>query len=424
MLALFRSSLVRNAGKLFTANVVAQTIGLIVYPILTRTYAPEDFALLSLFSSIAGVLALVATAEYQYAVVLPKNDRQAAALIHVCMLLLSGLFGLLCLTIPFARPIAALFNTPQLANWWWMMPLIVLCMGLWNMLNYWYIRRKEFMRISGYQITQSVFSASGKIGLGLLGWLQGGLIIATVFAPLLSLVISGTLAWRKHLRLLLHPRSSEMRLMAREYANFPKFNLPRSLVNSIGVALPIWLLTPNFGLAEIGQLSIAMMAAIVPLSIIAKACYQVLFQRVAEQVQNRQSFHSVLWRFGLWCTGALAVGLTGVYIFVPQLVTLFFGAEWQEAGTIIRTLYPYIVLTPICGSLCFLPDVFAKQKTALFLEVGYVVAMAAALLVGIHLADFMTAVSLFAWARFAYLAIQLIWFASLAHTYHRSLADN
>ena len=209
--------------------------------------------------------------------------------------------------------------------------------------------------------------------------------------------------------------------MAVEYANFPKFNLPRSLVNSVGVALPIWLLTPNFGLSEVGQLSVAMMAAFVPLNIIARACYQVLYQRVAEQVQQAQSIRSILRRFSLLSCIAYAVGLTVVYIIVPQLVTLFFGAEWQEAGDIIRALYPFIVLTPICGSLCFLSDVFAKQKSALFMEVGYVVAMAAALLAGVYLKDFMTAIRLFAWVRFAYLAIQLLWFASLVRSYQRTL---
>lgn len=422
MLALFRSSMVRNAGKLLSANVIAQAIGILVYPVLTRMYAPEDFALLSLFTSIVGVLVLVATAEYQYAIVLPKSDRQATAITHVCLVLLFALFILLCLTIPLAEPVAALFKAPELAKWWWMLPFSVLGMSLWNILNYWYIRRKEFMRISGYQITQSVFSASGKIGLGLFGWLRGGMIIATVCAPLLSLLISCALAWKKHLRALLRPCRADMRQMAQEYSNFPKFNLPRSLVNSVGIALPVWLLTPQFGLAEVGQLSLAMMAAYTPLNIIARACYQVLYQRVAERVQNNQPIRSVLWRFSVYTMAVLLVGLTIVYFLLPQLVTFIFGADWLESADIIRALYPFIILTPLCGSLCFLSDVFARQKTAMWMEVAYVVAMAAALLVGIHFGSFIAAVSLFAWVRFAYLAIQLVWFASLSRRYNQTLS--
>lgn len=422
MTNIFRSPMVRNAGKLLSANVIAQAIGILVYPLLTRMYAPEDFALLSLFTSIAGVLVLVATAEYQYAIVLPKSDEHARALTHVCVLLLLAMTALICLSLPFAAPIAAMFKAPALATYWWMMPLSVLGLGLWNILNYWYIRRRAFTRASGYQITQSVFSASGKIGLGALGWLQGGMVVATVFAPLLSLLINGALAWRKYLSELLHPCRCDMRFVAREYANFPKFNLPRALVNSVGLALPVWLLTPHFGLAEVGQLSLAMMAAFVPLNIIARACYQVLYQRVAELVQRRQSIARVLWRFSLWMAVAFLIGLTAVYIFVPQLVTFIFGAEWLEAADIIRALYPYIVLTPICGSVCFLSDVFAKQKTALWMETGYVAALALALLIGIHTNDFIRTVALFAWVRCAYLAAQLLWYVALSRNYNRTLS--
>ena len=50
------SKQVQNVGKLLSANVVAQVIGLVVYPILSRMYAPEDFGLLNLFLSIGNVL--------------------------------------------------------------------------------------------------------------------------------------------------------------------------------------------------------------------------------------------------------------------------------------------------------------------------------------------------------------------------------
>lgn len=74
---LLKSSGVRNFSKLLSANVVAQVIGLVVYPILTRMYAPEDFGLLNLFLSIGGVLTILATAEYYNAIVLPKKNRKA-----------------------------------------------------------------------------------------------------------------------------------------------------------------------------------------------------------------------------------------------------------------------------------------------------------------------------------------------------------
>ena len=411
----------RNIGKLLSANVFAQAIGILVYPILTRMYSPEDFALLNLFVSIASILSLVSTAEYQYAIVLPSEEKKSCSLVHLCLLLLVGTCLVIALSLPFARPIAGLFNAPALAHYWWLLPLCVLGLGLWNILNYWYIHRAAFTRISGYQISQNGFSAIGKIIFGLLGWIQSGLIWATVLAPLLALWISMSLAWKQHLRELLSVSKQEIAAVAREYSNFPKFSLPRALVNSAGLSLPVWMLTPHFGLGEIGQLSLAIMAAVLPFSLFARACYQVLYQKVSEKVQQRMAIEPMVKRFITGAGGIVILILLVVYFILPQMVTFLFGAQWIESAAIIRALYPYLLLTPICGTICFLSDVFGKQKIAMWLEAGYVVFLAAALGLGIYLGSFIGAVRLFSWTRLIYLAIQLLWFVSLVRKYDRSL---
>ena len=412
---------VRNIGKLLSANIFAQAIGLLIYPLLTRLYTPEDFGLLNLFVSIGGVLALFGTAEYQYAIVLPKEEKDACAIAHVGLLVLACVTGVVALSIPFSQPIASLFKAPELARWWWLMPLLVAGMGLWNILNYWYIRRSAFNRISGYQISQSILSVGGKVGFGMLGWLQGGMILATVLAPLFSLCISVGLVWKKHIRPLFKGDLAEVHMAAYKYANFPKYNLPKSFVNAVGQALPVWLLTPYFGLDTVGKFSLALMVSFLPLSLIARASYQVLFQRVSELVQQHLSIRSVLLRFSLLTGVIVTIGMAIIYFILPQLVTILFGAEWIESATIIRYLYPYLILTPICGSICFLSDVFAKQKVAMWMEVGYVIGIAIALGAGVYLNSFMAAIGAFAWVRFVYLTIQLIWFATLARKYNHSL---
>ena len=94
---IFRSEVVRNTTKLLSANVLAQVVGLLIYPLLTRLYSQDDFGLLSLFVSMGGVLAIIATAEYQYSIVLPGDDKtavgswHAGAIILCCVTLLISL---------------------------------------------------------------------------------------------------------------------------------------------------------------------------------------------------------------------------------------------------------------------------------------------------------------------------------------------
>ena len=58
---IWNSPFARNVGKLLSANIFAQVLGFLVYPILTRLYAPEDFGLLNLFVNIGNILVLLAT---------------------------------------------------------------------------------------------------------------------------------------------------------------------------------------------------------------------------------------------------------------------------------------------------------------------------------------------------------------------------
>ena len=175
---LLRSSGVKNFSKLLSANVMAQAIGLVVYPILTRIYSPEDFGLLNLFLSIGNVLIVLSVADYYYAIVLPKEEKDAVALTHVSVLLLLLTTTLVAASVLFSDQISMLFKSPDLSTYYWLMPFYVLSMGVWNILNYWYIRKKSFGRISGYQMSQSILSAGGKVGLGYAGTLQGGMIYA------------------------------------------------------------------------------------------------------------------------------------------------------------------------------------------------------------------------------------------------------
>ena len=137
------SANVRNVGKLLSANVVAQVIGLIVYPILTRMYAPEDFGLMNLFVSISGILVILSTAEYYNAIVLPKKDSEGVWVAYLCTCILLFVVGITGISVFFSEQIAQLFNTPDLANYYWLLPISILISGGWNILNYWYIRHTQ-----------------------------------------------------------------------------------------------------------------------------------------------------------------------------------------------------------------------------------------------------------------------------------------
>ena len=416
-----RSEFGRSSAKLLSSNAIAQIIGLLIYPILSRLYSPDDFGLVNLFLSIGGVITLFATAEYQYAIMLPKSEYKAAACFHIVFFLTLGVTFLCILTVPFATSIANLFNAPTLSNWYFLLPIFVFVSALWILLNYWYTRHKKFTNISTYQLTQSLFGAGSKYGFGLIGFTSGGLILSTILAPVLSLIISISTALKKTLKPLLRVDKAACKKAANEYANFPKYALPRSIINNLSGNLPVLLLTPFFGLTEIGFFGMALTLAFRPINMISSSLYQVFFQRTAEHVQNKQSilpfFKKFIQKTVLIITPTFAV----LYFILPWLTAWLLGDGWDFTGDYIRIMLPWLALVLISSTINYLPDIFGKQYIYMYIEILYIILRATSLVIGIITNNIQIALTLYFTISTIILLIEIVWFLGMVKKYEKKL---
>ena len=419
--SIVKSSGVRNFTKLLSANVVAQIIGLVVYPILTRMYAPEDFGLLNLFLSIGGVLAILSTAEYYYAIVLPKEEKDAEQVLGVGVLWLVTTTVLVGLSVAFSKPISLLFKSPNLASYYWLMPLYVLAMGAWNLLNYWYIRHKDYNPISRYQVSQNVLSAGGKLGMGWGGVLQGGMIYSVVVAPLISLLSSWVVARKTLLPAWRRISWRGVREQGQVYRNFPCFVLPRSFVNMLAGQMPVLLLTPFFGGEAVGFLSLAILLGYTPIGTITRAIYQVMYQHTMEQVHEQKPIGQIFRKFILSASAIIIPVFVGLWFVLPQLTAWLLGAEWHVSGEYIRWMLPWLYVSLLSCSINYLFDVFMKQKWGLFFEVMLAVMRVAGLCIGVWAGNFMLAIMCYSFFTALALVAQIIWMLWQVRRYDRSL---
>lgn len=418
---IFRSDVVRNTTKLLSANVLAQVVGLLIYPVLTRLYSQDDFGLLTLFVSMGGVLALVGTAEYQYSIVLPQDEKTAVGAWHMGGIILCCVSLLVTLSIPFAPQIADLFEASSLTRWYWALPLYVFLMGLWSLLNYWYNRHKQFGKIGSYQVTQSLVGAGSKAGCGAAGFTSGGLIVSAVLAPLTAIGLNILTSLRSLIPLRTFDKNATLEA-ARTYRNFPCFSLPRALVNNVSGNLGVWLLTPAFGLTSVGFFGMAITLAFRPLNVICNSIYQVLYQRTSERVQQHESIRHIFRQ--LLSKTALIVGVAFLvlYFILPTLCGWLLSDGWEETGELIRLFLPWLFFSMLVAPICFLADVFGKQKIGLLFEILLVTARAAGLLLGIWKQDFHLAILAYSLSSALVICAQLIWYLSLIRRYESTLS--
>jgi len=92
--------LLRATLTLLAGGALAQALPLLLGPLLTRLYSPQDFGAFHLFAAVATNLAVVACGRYEFALPLARAANEATALRRLCgrilglVVLLSTLGGL------------------------------------------------------------------------------------------------------------------------------------------------------------------------------------------------------------------------------------------------------------------------------------------------------------------------------------------
>lgn len=322
-----------------SGNGLAQIIGVLGIPLLTRLYTPHDFAVQSLFVQVAMFAAGIMTWRYEYFVQLPKSNADANTLLHLVFCLgLAAFLILTPLTWIFREILARFLGEPDVAVWLVFAPgtALLICCAL--ALQH-CVQRQRNYRASGLS---ELAGKSGYVGSGILGcWLgngPGGLIAATAVAAL------GKIAWLKRGRdIAAIPSDSKpettyrfdikaARRLAYAYGRLASSLVFSHLMTTCTAAVPIVFITHMYGAEVLGQFALVSSTIFLPAGLVGAAIGQVYYQRAAEHWANGGSF-SQLWK----STAKRLVGIgllayIGIALVAPFAYPLVFGRAWADAG--------------------------------------------------------------------------------------------
>lgn len=415
----------QNVAKILSANVVAQTVALLVYPFITRAYSPEEFGVFNVFMSICSVIFVLSTGRYESAIVQPKSSRDAAALFQVCLLitavvsLISGVVVLL-----FEDTILNYFSLTSIGNGLYLLPFLVLFYGLGTACVRWHNRFKQYGYIGRYTLVQSIVGNGMKVLFGWSGYTRLGLLFATSMGYLLSLLSVVLVKGKRRIGcFLFFFDKSRMKSVAGQYSEYPKYSLPHSFINMLSGNLPLLMLAPYFNEKLIGFYALSMAVGFRPVNLVSTSFNQVFFQRVVELYNSKKSIKPVF-------TGFLRKGLAVflpvfllLYFTLPPIVSWLFGSDWSETATLLQIQLPWFCACMFTATMVFIPVIFFKQKTALVIEIIYACCRCIALLSGIFLHDFMLSVIAFSCVSTLFALVQLVWFYLLILRYERTIRE-
>lgn len=417
-----QSRIVRNTSVLLSGNILAQIITLAAYPIISRIYLPDEMGTLNLFVSIFAILVLLANAEYQNVLVFHKNEKYLPSVLAVCLSCVTLVSALVLITVPFSAEIASLFGSADLADWYYLMPIYVAATAIWNICDSLIIRKKLFKYISIYLILLALYNVGLKILLGNLGWSTAGLIISAVSGSVIILLLVLLFAQQRDKlfsSLGTRPTWDSTIAIAREYIKFPKYSLSRKTINLLAKSLPIFLLSANFGMTEIGLYSMGLVLAHTPINVACGSLYKIMFRFVSEKVWNEEKILPVITKY---IASVLMLGIPSfalLYFILPDLTAIILGEEWRTSGEYIRLMLPWLLAFSISNVIDFLPELFKKQEGLLFFEVTQIILKTIALLLGIYLNDIYLTLLMYFMVSFIMKSLDSIWFITIAYSYDK-----
>ncbi|MDI6867842.1 oligosaccharide flippase family protein [Methanoculleus sp.] len=326
---LYRGVLVLGSG-----TAVAQLIGIVTAPIITRLYTPSDMGVLAVYSSVLAIVGVGATLRYEFAYALPRENEDAINLFGLSLILLCITTVGFALILLFGRDL--LMNTFDLAaleHYIWFLLIGFFGMGLYTMLNYWAVRQRDYGRITYTKINQGVGGSVCKILLGIFSFGPIGLIIGQIVSQVAGVTTLARAMWKKERKHFKAISLSRMLSVARTYKSFPVFNFPASIVNTMSLQLPPLMLLALYNSEVVGYYALAHMLVVLPGSLISGSMGQAYLGEASKMVRERSRELRSLYVRTLKHLSVIAVPLLGIpALCAPFVVPFIFGAAWTEAG--------------------------------------------------------------------------------------------
>lgn len=312
-------------------SMLGQVIVLLVSPLLTRLYTPDDFGVLAVFGALLGMSGLAVCLRYEIAVPMAEDDATAANLVAVSLLaalLFSLAVGLMVAL--WGAAITGWVNAPALDPWLWLLPIGLFAAGCYLSFSHWAIRRQAFGRLTRTRITQSLGQAATQVGLGWFGAGPVGLLIGQVIGQSAGVTGLAAMAYRheRHLFTMIGPRT-----MARAAARFrrqPLFGTGAALLNGSARLLPALLIAALYGTQVAGWFALSQRVLGTPLRFLGSAVAQAYLGEAPRLAPTHAYALYMTTTRRLLAVGVLSLGV--VVLAGPQLFAFVFGAAWSETG--------------------------------------------------------------------------------------------
>ena len=172
---------IKNSFLVFGGSTIAQGIGIIVSPIISRIYSPREFGIMATFTAIFSILSITTSLDFNNAIPIAETDDSALNISSLSFYILIFYVSILCLILIVLNTQNIKFEyLNSLGNYIYILPIVILFFGLTNIFVQWIYRYRMYASISKGRVSQSILVNTLKITLGIFGLGSLGLLMSEV----------------------------------------------------------------------------------------------------------------------------------------------------------------------------------------------------------------------------------------------------
>lgn len=345
------SPFVRNVAILVLGTALAQAIPIIISPVLTRLYRPEEFGFAATYTAYVAILSIIATFRYELVIPLPGFDQEAANLV-VLTLKICAIMSLLFLPIILImdRVVAGLFGGQALGPWVYLLPVSIFVTGVFNTFQFWFNRIGKYKEMGAIRLQNSLFTAVANVLLGL-GGMHGGLVFGNLLGYISASLYALYQIYRKSGALFTSVNWPNQRKEFKKYLPLIRHVVSSHLIGTVAMQIPVFMMSNVYSLKTAGFFSLAYRMITLPTLLVANAIGDVYRQRAARDFNLKGEFRGIYIKT-LIATAFLAFPFYFFLVLIgPDVFAFMFGEPWRIAGEYARILavgaFFQFVFTPI-----------------------------------------------------------------------------
>lgn len=342
----------KNAISLVSGTGIAQLIPLLFSPILTRLYSPVEFGILAFFVSASTLLGIFSSGQYEISIIKPKKLSEAFILM-VSSNFISFFFSIVLLVfiLFFGEYFLLLTDVDLSRNQLYLLPLGVFFVFQYQCLSYWLTRIKKFKILSIIKVVQSATLVSFSLAFGFF-FTEGGLIYAIV----ISYGICSVYLLYQIYRLKEQFSLARVKQLLLSYAEYPKFVMTSSAINTAASQTPIYFITKSFSSNILGLFSFANRILVAPVGIVSLSIGQIYYKEISEKSNHDYSQVRPYFIKVLVLLTVLSIICFLPFVFFGEWIFSFlFGEEWELAGSYAQimsfSLIIKFIVSPVSTTL-------------------------------------------------------------------------